>query len=803
MWNATDPNGEVLTINISYSPDAGNLWCPIAYNLPNTGSYTWNTEDVPDGYDYKVKVDAFDGNLTTSAQSKDVFTVYNKKSHEEAPGFHYNAGFSLSDAPNTNETLWITEDIDAQSSTSLIVADGKVFVYCFDSEKGYGGVKALDALNGSTENGSTKPIWSRSLCVADSSSWATAAYHDGSVFVASGNNVYRLDAEDGHIIWSFTFPDDGRSMNGGPCVAYNRVYVGSWDGGHYYCLDEESGNELNELWPFALYDDRYGFQDPVYHHAQSTPAAYSGKVFFGDFYDHYSGEESPSPVYAVNAYTGEEIWNQTVKYPVCGSLTVAHGKVYLSTFNFGLYVMSTFYALNQKDGEMVWNHTIFTTDSTPAHAYGNVYLSGYLYTAGFNDQYKTYCLSDAKNGEEVWNVSDVGYWTYSPVVADKKVFVGTADDPFNTTRGIYALNAFTGEEIWHSNLGGGSPAILNGRLYTVDEDGKAVCFGSKDKIDLTPTAPDVPDPIYAKQNYTVNATILNLGPDDASAFNVSLRIDGDIEDETRILKLIANSSTVVSFEWRPEKAEKNCTLVVEADCCNEIVETDPLNNKLSRLVDVLEGKDIAVLDVGCADEVLVGDISVEPSIDAFYLEGEDVEVELLVNGESIHKASSKVRGERVAVSFTWSPSSTGVYNLTVVTDPDKRVDEVNEGNNRATLKVTVIEPTPTSTPKTPGFGPGSGGGIGGGSAGGIGEGSGTGEAGAGEAGGMQIPVNASSSASETKKEVLGFPFGNATSGASGGGGTLPILLMLLAMLVVALFYFGYYKEKRAYRRNRK
>ncbi|MEA2051919.1 MAG: CARDB domain-containing protein [Euryarchaeota archaeon] len=770
LWTASDPNGEVVTINISYSPDAGDLWCPIVYNLPNTGSSLWNTASVPDGYNYRVKVDAFDGNLTTSDKSRDVFAIYNKKSHEEAPGFHYNAGFSLSDAPNTNATLWI-KAVNADSSSSLVAAERKIFVYCRD-----GFVRALDELTGDV-SWTSDPLEKPAL-----GSWATAAYHDGSVYVASGTKVYCLDANDGSKSWSFTFPDGGQSVNGGPCIAYGRVYVGSWGGGHYYCLDAESGDEL---WAFALYDDTYGVQNPIIHQAQSTPVAYAGKVYFGDFI--YA---PTSLIYAVDAYTGEETWNQTVEYSACGSLTVAHGKVYLMTYNFG--GDGGFYALNLKDGEIVWNKWIARSDSTPAHAYGNIYVCGGC--PGYQAS-RMYCLSDANKGAEVWSVPDLGVWTYSPVVADEKVFVGTAE----FSDGIYALNAYTGEEIWHSNLGGGSPAILHGKLYSVDEDGKVVCFGNKEKIDLTVISLEVPKQVYEKQNYTLNMTMSNLGQDNASAFNVSFRVNGAVVDEKRIEGLAGNSTAVTTFKWIPEKAEKNCTLVVETDCRNEIVETNPLNNTLKETADVLEGPDIVVLCVGCPDEVWMGDISVEPAIEAFHLEGAEIEVELRIGGATVGRKSAVVSGERLPVNFIWSPSQPGTYNLTIFADPDNDIYEVNDANNDKMKVVQVKEKEEEEG--LYGSGSGGGGGSGTGTKRGSGVGSGIVDRGAEEAGCMQVPVNTSGSAGETKNEFSGYPFGNATSGESGGGGTLPLLLIFLVLIAIALFYFGYYKEKRGCRRR--
>ena len=81
------------------------------------------------------------------------------------------------------------------------------------------------------------------------------------------------------------------------------------------------------------------------------------------------------------------------------------------------------YALNATDGSILWHHKIQRTDSTPAVAYGNVYVAGGC--PGFSD-IQTYCFN-ATTGELLWatNVSEgIGGWTQSVAVADGKVFVG-------------------------------------------------------------------------------------------------------------------------------------------------------------------------------------------------------------------------------------------------------------------------------------------------------------------------------------------------------------------------------------------
>ncbi|MEK7309664.1 MAG: DUF2341 domain-containing protein [Planctomycetota bacterium] len=81
-WSASDDND--LLINIYYNV-AGGTWLALAENLPNTGSYSWNTATgstaVRDDYRYRIRVDAVEQNTiekyAASASSTNYFTINN------------------------------------------------------------------------------------------------------------------------------------------------------------------------------------------------------------------------------------------------------------------------------------------------------------------------------------------------------------------------------------------------------------------------------------------------------------------------------------------------------------------------------------------------------------------------------------------------------------------------------------------------------------------------------------------------------------------------------------------------------
>lgn len=791
-WNASYETS--LLIDIFYSPDRGYRWINITTNETNDGSYAWDTEDAIDG-EYMIKIVARCGMVTAEDRS-DVFFVRNTKAGMEWGSFHANAGYAPGDAPDTNEIAWQSDDIGAEGSSSLIVADGKIFAYC----TGWGGMYSdytyLVALRQrDDEDGKAgEVLWGTKIAPRVYGSWATPAYKDGSIFVSSGNGVYRIDADTGEKIWKFRFPTGGGSVNGGPAVTSRAVYVGDWDGQHYYCI-ENNRTKPTEIWNFS-----------VSSYAQSVPAVAYGNVYFGSWSD----------AYAVDAWNGTEVWS--TPSGTYGSVTVADRVVYFTRYDFD--GMGTFFALDAANGTQIWSATIEPTDSTPAY-YPSPCRSvrGYIYTAGGGASSSigtsaVRCLN-AKTGELIWIHLGLGSWTNSPIVTrDGKLFVGKDNTGFIPGgAGLYCLDAFTGKEIWHSDCGGSSPVVVDGFVYTIGS-GMVLAFGNGTRSDLTVEA-DAQDGKYiaGKEGYII-ATIENIGTLNVTKnFKVELRYEGEvIAEQTIEPPLNISNPKIVLFEWTPEEwstkeKTKEYRLTVEVDPPpGNVPESGLGDNNIDNVTVIVHDNKpdlVTKIEKVSPNPAYVGDtVTVEANITNIgYETNESFWVRFNMDGVEKNVKRTSLEDNVRLLDFTWIARYNGTHNLAVEANPGDRLTITNEvtwTNNNDSIVVEVM-PTPTPTPKYIGRGSGKDG-IGEGP-GGIGEGSGIGEAGAGEAGGMQIPVNASGSAEERKKEVFGFPFGNASSGAPGGGGTLPLLFIALIASTVALFYFGYYKEKRTHKKH--
>lgn len=58
-WTASDSDGDDVTVSIDYKKGSGS-WMDIASDIPNSGSYIWDTTTVPDGMDYSIQIIAKD-----------------------------------------------------------------------------------------------------------------------------------------------------------------------------------------------------------------------------------------------------------------------------------------------------------------------------------------------------------------------------------------------------------------------------------------------------------------------------------------------------------------------------------------------------------------------------------------------------------------------------------------------------------------------------------------------------------------------------------------------------------------------
>jgi len=845
-WDTTFQRN--LTIDIDYSPNRGRRWVDIVRRTDDDGSYAWNTTDVSDGYNYLIKVMA-NGEDAYGEDISNTFTIYNTGSAEAWEGFHANAGFSMSTAPDSANCAWVAQDIHANPSSSVCVADGKVFVFCTDSGEGW--VTALD------EDNEGNVLWTSEKWEWSFGSWATPAYSNDKVYMMGSGHIsaphinsdrmdpcyirtfvlFTIDAETGatkKMYYLINKTDaSGVPVNGGVLVAYGTQFFSTYDDGLYYRVGDSypAPSPPSDVTQYSPSPQGWDWQFEVDGKvAQSTPAAAVGlgKIYFGD----YSDAGGDGTLYCVEQSTGKLTWKKKLDSGVCGSPTAVNGNVYLTTYGFYNTPSGT-YAFDAKSGNPVWNHTWENyqrpSDSTPAYA---PFDDGYVYVAGggYADSPYVVCFNDS-DGSIVWDndqsnfdqwINDpsqygddesfgVGHWTNSPVVSiDEKVFVGKpAGKGVADYEGLFCLDAKTGKERWHSGYGGSTVAIANGKVYTTG-GGNVYAFGPEERPDLIPKdIVVVYPPAYEGLDNLINVTVENIGTEDAGGFDVSLGYEG-VEIGTASVSSLARGTTAyATFRWTPPAAG-NYTLQAEVNSDMSVNE-NLLDNKMNKDVTVLPKPpaDIAVTAIDPKPSSPVTDklCTISATIINYGELASDFDVSLTVGskliGSTVRISDLGFRDPK-SVDFTWIPHASGTYTLTVFADCENTTIESDETNNKKSITVTVL-PKTIPTPPPIGLGGGDGGGIGSGSGGHIwrdGEGDGTDESEA-VTSGAETFVNATEPAEGEAKKAKGFPMGTKLLSGGGGGGAVSLAMLIVVLTLMGLLIYGTRKERERYRKARR
>ena len=244
------------------------------------------------------------------------------------------------------------------------------------------------------------------------------------------------------------------TMNASPVVADGTVYVpGSGDPGPINAVDAETGEQVWQFEPAG--------------YASSAPALADGTLYVGTWGRRF---------YAVDAKDGEERWHREIGHLFSSSSpAVVDGTVYVGTAGDSPAVVGgpgdqrpfkapTFLALDAATGETRWRYDDFGRKdgiySSPAVADGRVY---------FGAEGVVHAL-DAEAGEVVWTRTVPTHADSSPAIADGVVYhAGPADAGPETPAAVRAMDAATGETLWTAGADDmsprTSPAIADGTVY--------------------------------------------------------------------------------------------------------------------------------------------------------------------------------------------------------------------------------------------------------------------------------------------------------------------------------------------------
>ena len=402
-------------------------------------------------------------------------------------------------------------------------------------------VVALDAGDGTL-------LWQKELEWAGGmGSKACPLYDAGRIYIGCGKSVYCLDAaNNGNILWAKDITPTGAPMGNSVIIADPVMYsnaagtkvvvVGDYIYGKYLGLNADNGDVL---WSFDLdagssaigapgVDDAGNRLYLPQHASFGSPV--NGKIFCLD----------------VSVAVPVKKWEYKADYDVAGSVALDGANLYFSDFAYG-GPMSNLYRVEDKGNEAVpaWKQPIWGSSGTPlvdANS-GNLYVCGNDYSVGGNHFY----AFDLDTGALAWDNPNWGAYNGNCVLSPTTgyLYAGSFDTgAWAHNKGIGALDARTGSELWYvQEKGGGDPVFAGGLVYTT-ADGRLYAYE-----EYRPSSYDW----YFAEGYTGEGfeewlCLANPGtaPDDEATVNVTYIFNGERDPET--LKYEVKAGTRVTID---------------------------------------------------------------------------------------------------------------------------------------------------------------------------------------------------------------------------------------------------------------
>jgi outer membrane protein assembly factor BamB len=405
--------------------------------------------------------------LTASAQETNEWGQFQKDTG--------NSGYLGVTAPSSGDVSKKTGNINAVDGSQPVVAGNRFYVYTSDGVEGAVECYELDSF---------QMVWKKRVdppTVKFLASLSSPAVSGGVAYVGSGSKVYAFDAVDGNPLWTKDLAGlkaGATIVNSSPTVEGERLYIGDWDNGIYYCLD--ASNRGAVVWSHRL---------DAGCHAQSTPAVDGNKVFVGQFSDPAG---TNGKVWCLNKADGKPVssWGTNGRFTpvdrldVTGSVTVAGDCIYFTDFTFGFAdePNSHLYCLEKETGREKWKTATYPASGTPAVGDGMVVTAGNQWNAWPDPSVNWVSAFSADStaggaATPLWNKSGFGGWNVSPAICDGSVLVGNFDTGTWTTNGVWCLDSSDGGVEWKNENQGGSSPVPTARGVLSVGGGGAVRLG--------------------------------------------------------------------------------------------------------------------------------------------------------------------------------------------------------------------------------------------------------------------------------------------------------------------------------------
>lgn len=250
-----------------------------------------------------------------------------------------------------------------------------------------------------------------------------------------------------------------------PVVADGKVFIGNHDSG--------------EIMAFDLADGRKIWEEHAPNWIHSEAIYHEGKVYVGYGNRHFKADGTrgtgASGVMALDAETGEEIWNYETDGEVMPTPAIYGDHLYITTGDRHLY------KLTLGEGKLIHKHYLGSVVSMSSP---NIYKGTLYFGSGAPKPY-TFHAYDLETDEIKWetDLTDIERGLDDvPAAVDEGIAVTTAiviNDDGESEHEIYAMDTDTGKISWQDNWGPGKTVRNNKSGAPMIHDGKVFVASPK------------------------------------------------------------------------------------------------------------------------------------------------------------------------------------------------------------------------------------------------------------------------------------------------------------------------------------
>ncbi len=371
---------------------------------------------------------------------------------------------------------------------------------------------------------------------------STPAYHDGELFVAAYNKVWKVNALNGSKQLLFQTP---KEISSSPVIYNETIYISTlFSGSRMYALNISG----EEKWNISMGDSLWG--------TPGTPALSGGVLYIGSANGWFYALDSDG------LYNGDQgtldngdgnqadiIWSVNISREIMASPTIVEDSVIFGTFSD--QKTNRLYSLYLSNGTEKWNTSTAARVQSTASYSPDTEL---LYLGTYGDGLKAI---DAQTGSTAWTFDTKGESILSsPAVSNGVVYFGCFDNR------LYAVDSqgnqngsadehwnFTTMDIIHS-----SPAVSRGRVFIGSNDDRIYTIGAPD-LAVYPAEIVISDlHPFPRERVSIEANISNRGSlDTQSLIEIAAkdRYNNTVHSIYSEMHLVERGASLkISAHWR-------------------------------------------------------------------------------------------------------------------------------------------------------------------------------------------------------------------------------------------------------------